>query len=92
VEHTVRGWALAWRTFAGEGDDDALRLGLGGVMLGSSEWAGGLRDPVRHVTEEQRARVETELHATLERLKANHFPQRGTAEQPVACGHVAKHR
>jgi acetoin utilization protein AcuC len=91
VEHTVRGWTLAWRTFAGDGDEDAFSLGLGGVMLGSTEWAGGLRDHVRHVTDEQRARVEAELHATLERLKANQFPQHGTAVQPVPCGQAAKH-
>ena len=44
VENTVRAWALAWRTCLGEDDEDAMSMGLGGVMLGSSEWAGGLRD------------------------------------------------
>jgi acetoin utilization protein AcuC len=86
VEHTVRGWALAWRTFAGEADADAFSLGLGGVMLGSSEWAGGLRDHVRHVSPEQRARVEAELNGTLQRVRSNPFPQHGIAAQPVPGG------
>ena len=30
--------------FAGEGEEDDFSLGLGGVMLASTEWAGGLRD------------------------------------------------
>jgi acetoin utilization protein AcuC len=91
VEHTVRGWALAWRTFAGEADEDAFSLGLGGVMLGSSEWAGGLRDPVRHISPDQRARVEAELRETLQHATAREFPQRGTAGQPVPCGPAANH-
>jgi len=77
VEHTVRGWALAWRTFGGEGDEDASSLGLGGVMLGSSEWAGGLRDHLRHITTDQRAAVEMELNATIHRVIANVFPYHG---------------
>jgi acetoin utilization protein AcuC len=89
VEHTVRGWALAWRTFAGEGEEDAFSLGLGGVMLGSSEWAGGLRDHVRHITDEQRESVETELRGTIQRLKSNIFPQHGAGVQPVMCGRPA---
>jgi acetoin utilization protein AcuC len=74
VEHTVRGWALAWRTCAGEGDADEYSFGLGGVMLGSSEWAGGLRDPVRPVLPEQRAAVEPELEAMIENVTRRVFP------------------
>jgi acetoin utilization protein AcuC len=77
VENTVRAWALAWRTCAGEGDDDAQSMGLGGVMLGSSEWAGGLRDQHRPVSAEQRAAVDTELNATLDYIAANLFPHHG---------------
>lgn len=88
VEHTVRGWALAWRTCGGEGDEDVFSLGLGGVMLGSSEWAGGLRDLQLPVTAEQRAEVEPELRATLEHLDQNFFqhPGRGMGRASVCCG------
>lgn len=74
VENTVRGWALAWRTCSGDGDDDAFSLGLGGVMLGSSEWAGGLRDREMPVTPQQRQAVEPELQATLRRIMDLIFP------------------
>jgi len=90
IEHTVRGWALAWRTFAGESDEDAFSLGLGGVMLGSTEWAGGLRDHVRQVTHEQRESVNAELDGTIQRVLAHIFPQRGHGPQPVLCGRAAK--
>ncbi|MBN2506147.1 MAG: acetoin utilization protein AcuC [Verrucomicrobia bacterium] len=80
VENTVRGWALAWRTCCGEEEDHDLSLGLGGVMLGSTEWAGGLRDPVRPVTPEQRRAVDAELETSLETLVRLVFPHHGLGE------------
>jgi acetoin utilization protein AcuC len=74
VENTVRAWALAWRTCCGEGEEDAFSLGLGGVMLGSSEWVGGLRDRELPVSPEQRRVVEPELQAAIERVTALVFP------------------
>ena len=56
VENTVRGWALAWRTFCGENEECDLGIGMGGVMLASSEWAGGLRDRALPVTARTAAR------------------------------------
>lgn len=79
VENTVRAWALAWRTCAGENDDDAESLGLGGVMLGSTEWAGGLRDQHRPVSAEQHASVDAELQANIERVTEKLFPLHGLA-------------
>jgi acetoin utilization protein AcuC len=67
VDNTVRGWALAWQTCCGEEEHD-LSAGMGGCMLASSEWAGGLRDPALAVTAEQRQTVESELHASMETL------------------------
>lgn len=68
VENTVRAWALAWRTFCGEGEEYDFGLGMGGVMLASSEWVGGLRDRALAVTLDQRRAVEPELNATIEKL------------------------
>lgn len=68
VENTVRGWALAWRTCSGDDDADEFSFGLGGVMLASSEWAGGLRDRVLPVIEEQRQAVEPQLDQSIQRL------------------------
>lgn len=78
VEHTVRGWALAWQTCLwGQGEQEELTPGLGGVFLGSSEWAGGLRDPERPVSPQQRAAIEPELQASLRRVRELVFPQFG---------------
>ncbi len=89
VENTVRAWALAWRTCLGDDGEDALSMGLGGVMLGSSEWAGGLRDRHLPIAALQRAAVDSELHASLERLMANVFPYQGLAPRPAARGAAA---
>jgi len=89
VENTVRAWALAWRTCLGDDDEDALSMGLGGVMLGSSEWAGGLRDRHLPIAAPQRAAVDSELHASLERVMANVFPYHGLAPRLAACGAAA---
>jgi acetoin utilization protein AcuC len=86
VENTVRGWALAWRTCCGEEEHD-FSAGMGGVMLASSEWAGGLRDRALAVTTEQRQAVEPELRATIDRVRHNVFRHQGLAPQAAAgCG------
>jgi acetoin utilization protein AcuC len=77
VENTVRGWALAWRTFCGENDDCDFALGMGGVMLASTEWAGGLRDRVLPVSAVQRAAVEPELRTAIETAINIVFPLHG---------------
>jgi acetoin utilization protein AcuC len=84
VENTVRGWALAWRTACGEGDEDIYSLGLGGVMLGTTEWAGGLRDRELRVTEERRQAVLPELEASIAALQRNLFPRHGLTLPPAA--------
>ncbi|MGO8836636.1 MAG: acetoin utilization protein AcuC [Limisphaerales bacterium] len=77
VENTVRGWALAWRTCCGENDECDFGLGMGGVMLASSEWAGGLRDRTLAVAPEQRRAVEPELQATLDNINQLVFQLHG---------------
>jgi acetoin utilization protein AcuC len=89
VENTVRAWALAWRTCSDDGDD-AFNLGLGGVMLGSTEWAGGLRDRELPSSPEQRRAVESELYPTLNRVINNVFQYHGLGARAVAgCGSAA---
>jgi acetoin utilization protein AcuC len=79
VENTVRGWALAWSTMAGEDDGYDPSLGMGGVMLASSEWAGGLRDRVLPVYAEQRQAVELELNQSIGKVIDTVFPYHGLA-------------
>ena len=88
VENTVRGWALAWRTCLGADDEDTSSLGLGGVMLGSLEWAGGLCDRELPVTAEQRAAVEPELRETIDRVTHNVFRYHGLGTQTSASAAV----
>ncbi len=76
VEHTVRGWSLAWQTLCGEEEYDPS-IGMGGVMLGSTEWAGGLRDHDLPVRPEQRRAVEPLVRETVERIIQTVFPLHG---------------
>lgn len=85
VDNTVRGWALAWQTFAGEAQEHDLSLGFGGVMLGSSEWAGGLRDHELPVRPDQRHAVESELGPTLDRVSGLLFPLHGLSAPEVSA-------
>lgn len=70
VDKTVRGWAIAWKTLSGANDEP---LGLGGVMLQSEEWAGGLRDRVLPVHEKHRRSIDSTLYATISSVKKNVF-------------------
>lgn len=76
VENTVRAWALAWRTCCGENVED-FAMGMGGVMLANTEWAGGLRDRTLAVTAEQRQAVESELQTTIRYLRNHVFQFHG---------------
>ena len=84
VENTVRGWTLAWRTGCGEDDQDDFSLGLGGVMLASTEWAGGLRDRELPVTPQQRQAIEPELRATIDAVVHTVFRHHGLDTFPTA--------
>jgi hypothetical protein len=50
---------------------------MGGVMLASTEWAGGLRDRVLAVSAEQRRAVEPELQTTIANAISSVFPLHG---------------
>jgi acetoin utilization protein AcuC len=86
VENTVRGWALAWRTCCQEHDEHDVSLGLGGVMLGSTEWAGGLRDRDLPIVAEQRQAVEPELRANIDTVIRNIFRHHGLGIDNAAGG------
>jgi acetoin utilization protein AcuC len=89
VANTVRGWALAWQVCAGEVDEHDPSLGLGGVMLASAEWAGGLRDRELPVAPAQRMAVEGPLRTSIDALKRNVFPHHGLpVDQAVPGGAV----
>ncbi|MBT8357244.1 MAG: hypothetical protein HKO79_01255 [Desulfobacterales bacterium] len=77
VEKTVRGWALAWKTLSGGNPGPALNIGLGGVMLQSEEWSGGLRDRVLPVDEKHRRSINLAIEKTIGVIKKNVFRYHG---------------
>lgn len=77
VENSVRGWARVWRTLCGDEDDFDPSVGMGGVMLKSSEWLGGLQDHDLPISSEQRYGVEKALYPTLRNIVQNVFPLHG---------------
>lgn len=77
VGNTVRGWALVWSVLCGRGADSEVPVGLGGVMMQSTEWLGGLRDRATAIPADERAAVDSELARTVETLKRTVFPIHG---------------
>ncbi|MFC1793401.1 acetoin utilization protein AcuC [Planctomycetota bacterium] len=77
VENTVRAWALAWSIFCGADQGEDIHHAIGGVLLESTEWQGGLRDRELAVSDSQRETVMPALDATIEKIKTTIFPIHG---------------
>ncbi len=77
VANTVRGWALAWKIMCGQNDESDFALGLGGTMLQSTEWSGGLRDRVLAVDEAHCESAGTDLQVALRYLIRHVFHYHG---------------
>ena len=77
VENTIRGWALAWKTMCGQGDESDFSIGMGGVMLQSLEWADGLRDRVLPMNEKHCNLVKRSINTTISLLARNVFKYHG---------------
>ncbi len=75
IENTVRAWALAWSVLCGaDAENYDATLGLGGVMLESTDWHGGLRDRQLHFDNAHRESVDRTIDATIEKVKSGIFP------------------
>jgi acetoin utilization protein AcuC len=78
VANTVRAWALAWSVLCGaDAEHHDAHIGMGGVMLESTDWHGGLRDRQLPVDIEQSEGVIEALEATVARVKRDVFPLHG---------------
>ncbi|MHC4148589.1 MAG: acetoin utilization protein AcuC [Planctomycetota bacterium] len=73
IDNTVRAWAFAWSLFAGADSDRDANAGAGGVMLGSTNRQGGLRDRAIAVSERQRERILPAIEAVIESVKGHVF-------------------
>jgi len=77
IDNTVRAWALAWMVLSGGDDSYSSNAGMGGVMLQTTDWPGGLRDRELPVSDQQRRLVDSALDATIDRIKKSVFPIHG---------------
>jgi len=74
VDNTVRAWALAWTVLCGADGGQYAGPAVGGVMLETTEWQGGLRDRALAVSQQQRRSVELAIDSTIKAVKAKVFP------------------
>ena len=77
LDNTVRAWALAWSVLCGADSGEEMNHAVGGVLLESTEWQGGLRDRALAVSQTQRETVMPAIKATIDFIKANIFPIHG---------------
>lgn len=77
VMNTARGWALLWSILSGAGSDDEMLLGLGGVMLESTEWKAGLRDRAIAIPSSYQVEMKRLVNDLIERVKHYVFPLHG---------------
>jgi len=77
IENTIRAWTLAWSVLCGADEGHDAHIGMGGVMLQTTEWHGGLRDRILPISSQQRDSVLPALNSTLDTIKATIFPLHG---------------
>lgn len=77
IDNTVRAWSLAWSVLCGADDEEDMNIGMGGVLLETTDWQGGLRDRDLVPTEQQRTVVAPAVEAVIEQVKQTIFPLHG---------------
>jgi acetoin utilization protein AcuC len=77
VDNTVRGWSLLWSILSDQDDPYDIGAGLGGVMMESTDWAGGLRDRAMPPEAKAVAGVQAVVDRVIERARELVFPRHG---------------
>ena len=78
IPNTVRAWALAWSVLCGEDSHNHdAHVGMGGVMLESTDWYGGLRDRHLHIDARQSEAVNHAIETVIAALRKKVFPIHG---------------
>ncbi len=77
VDNTTRGWALAWSILADAEPEEDLSIGMGGVMLESTDYQGGLRDRMLLSHGGQRQAIDEAIDATIAKIEKTVFPIHG---------------
>jgi len=80
-ENTARAWALCWSVLSGQDLADDAAVGLGGVMLASTDWQGGLRDPERIPDAGQRREVDRAVDVVISDVTERIFPLHGIEQK-----------
>jgi len=76
-QNTARAWALVWAALCGEASQAEMALGLGGVMLETTDWQAGFRDRELPTGTMQRKVVDPAIDETIEKVRANVFAIHG---------------
>jgi len=76
-ENTARAWSLCWSVLSGRAVADDAAVGLGGVMLASTDWQGGLRDAERIPDADVRREVDRALDVVIEDVTERIFGLHG---------------
>ena len=75
VNNTARAWALAWSVLCGADTENRdATIGMGGVMLESTDWHGGLRDRQLSIDTQQCDAITQKIETTIEIIKTMIFP------------------
>lgn len=78
VENTVRGWALCWSVLCGEHQEaHDFMLGMGGMMMGNTDWIGGLRDRALLADGGIRENIDAEIDRVTKAIQSSVFPLHG---------------
>jgi len=78
VPNTARAWALAWSVLCGaDAENEDAHIGLGGVMLESTDWHGGLRDRQLSFENSHSENVNRDIENTVTYIRKNVFPLHG---------------
>ena len=73
VDNTVRAWSLLWSVLCGDKIHE-MSIGMGGDMLGNTEWAGGLRDRMLLSDAGRRNSVDAKIAESIDKVRRNVFP------------------
>ena len=78
IDNTVRGWSLSWSVLCGDQEHhDDLMIGMGGVMLETTDWSGGLRDRMLLSDAGRRQDVAGEIERVIAAIRESVFPRHG---------------
>ncbi len=77
IDNTARAWSFAWSLFCNCDNSDDISHAIGGVLLETTEWQGGLRDRELAVSAAQRKSVIPAIESTIKQIKKTIFPIHG---------------